>query len=215
MVFEQVCEHIDNCIKANALPDERAHKILAPFNRVNREEALLSNPNPKLSAVLILIYPDYSGAPQTVLMKRNAYKGVHSKQISFPGGKREAHDPSFEHTALREAEEEVNVSRNMIQILGRLSDVYIPPSGFLVKPIVGIATRQPHFLPDAREVETIIETPLSIITAPHAIKQKQVALSESNARVTVPYFDVYGHTVWGATAMMLGELRAILSDFNK
>jgi 8-oxo-dGTP pyrophosphatase MutT (NUDIX family) len=212
MQFDHVLKVIQSHLETGQLPDEKAHRLLAPYQRLTREEALAYNPNPKLSAVLILLYPDKRGVTHTVLMERNAYKGVHSKQISFPGGKCEPDDTSFEFTALRETEEEIGLLRSQIEIIGKLSDVYIPPSGFLVEPFVATCSQQPEFRPDHREVKSILESPIQLFTQKSAIKSKQIRLSNQSIKIEAPYFDVFGHTVWGATAMMLGELRYILNQ---
>tara|TARA_Y100000782_G_C10189462_1_gene269702 strand:+ start:17427 stop:18080 length:654 start_codon:yes stop_codon:yes gene_type:complete len=207
--FDSIVNKVKQALEDGVLPDEIAHQKLSP-NRPSRLDALKANPSPRLSAVLVLLFPDDDGKANTVLMERNTYNGTHSGQVSFPGGKCEDYDDSFASTALREANEEVGTDTSAINVIGKLSDVYIPPSGFLVKPIVGVTTVRPSFVPDPREVQTIIETPLSLITDDNAIRYKKIKFSSSPVKVKAPYFDVHGHTVWGATAMMLSELRELI-----
>ncbi|MEZ4875891.1 MAG: CoA pyrophosphatase, partial [Flavobacteriaceae bacterium] len=134
---------------------------------------------------------------------------VHSAQIGFPGGKVEPEDPSLEHTALREAEEEVGVLRHQVTILKQLTEVYIPPSNFFVYPFLGMAKETPQFLPQDEEVEALVEVPLQeFMNDASRITQ---TLSTSYAKnIQVPAFQLQGHVVWGATAMMLNEVREIL-----
>jgi 8-oxo-dGTP pyrophosphatase MutT (NUDIX family) len=108
------------------LPGEQAQYKMAPLGRPPKELAVYFAKKVKQSAVLILLYPD-DGEIKTVLMERNSYNGVHSKQISFPGGKTEPEDSSFAVTALREFEEEVGVARSEITIVGELTELFIPP----------------------------------------------------------------------------------------
>ncbi|NEQ50703.1 MAG: CoA pyrophosphatase [Leptolyngbya sp. SIO3F4] len=193
------------------LPEETEQLRMAPYNRTARNLALRVNPNPKPSAVLVLIYPHGTEA-HTVLMLRNKYPGVHSGQVSFPGGRQEITDPDLRFTALRETEEEMGVPVQSVEVLGSLSPVYIPPSGFLVTPYVGTVLEAPHFRPDDREVHTLIETPLSLLLRDDIIKSKPIKVGSSGIRIRAPYFDVHGHVVWGATAMILSELKSLLHD---
>lgn len=198
---------------AEPLPGEEAQLIMAPYQRLLRTSALFNNPNPKPSAVLSLIYPALD-KPTTLLMLRNVYKGVHSAQVSFPGGGREEADDSLEQTALRETEEETGVLGRDITIIGKLSPVYIPASGFLVQPYVGYLEKRPVFRPNPKEVSALIETPLHLITEERSIMKKNIQLSNGLIMENTPYFDIQGHTVWGATAMMLGELKMILKEME-
>ena len=82
-----------------------------------------------------------------LLILRNTYKGIHSAQVSFPGGKTEKEDDSYEDTALREAEEETNILKDTVEVLGEITPVYIPPSNFIVQPVIGWTHKQPDFIP--------------------------------------------------------------------
>lgn len=193
------------------LPGEEAQFVMAPYQRALRKTALFANPSPKLSAVLVLIYP-LQGEPHTLLMLRNSYDGVHSGQVSFPGGGKDDIDKTLEDTALREAEEEAGIRRNNVKIIGKLTKVYIPPSKFLVQPYIGFMEERPALKPDKKEVKQLIETPLQLIVDENTIKTKTIRLGNGMLMENTPYFDIYGNTVWGATAMMLGELKEILKQ---
>ena len=206
--FSQLVKHLESSLN-KPLPGVDQHLKLAPYNKTSREIARQVNPNPKQSAVLILVYPK-NNIPHTALMLRNDYKGTHSGQVSFPGGKQEPDDKTLEFTALRETHEEFGVSPEKVDLLGKLTEVYIPPSGFLVNPFVGVVHENLTFNPDPREVKLIIETPLGVLTDPETIKSKKIPVGLSGIKVNAPYFDIQNHVVWGATAMILSELKAIL-----
>ncbi|MCL6260590.1 CoA pyrophosphatase [Aquiflexum sp. TKW24L] len=154
-------------------------------------------------AVLMLFYPD-SNSSFVPFIKRPEYPGVHGGQISFPGGKWEPEDADLSVTALREAEEEIGVYAEKVTVLGKLSDVYIPPSNFLVSPFIGFVSEKPDFRPDATEVERIISCPFPLLIDKEIRKHTQVRGS-SGVSFQAPFFDIENEVVWGATAMMLGE----------
>lgn len=166
----------------------------------------------KVGAVLVVLYPD-NGVIRTVLMKRPDYDGTHSGQISFPGGKWEEGDTDIVATALREAEEEVNIRRDEVMVIGQLTQLYIPPSNFLVHPVVGVLSKAPELIPDLHEVQSIHVPELSYLLRDDIIAEKEIVLS-SGFRMRTPYFEVDGHTVWGATAMIIAELKAVLTDLH-
>ncbi|WP_113922849.1 NUDIX hydrolase [Cognataquiflexum aquatile] len=154
-------------------------------------------------AVLMLFYPEGNGS-FVPFIKRPEYPGVHSGQIAFPGGKWEPEDADLSVTALREAEEEIGVYAEKVTLLGKLSDVYIPPSNFLVSPYIGFIAEKPDFNPQATEVERIISCPLPVLLDKENRKLTQIKGS-SGLSFEAPYFDIENEVVWGATAMMLGE----------
>ena len=193
------------------LPGIDAQLKLAPYARITRKMASELDSAPKLSAVLALVFPK-NNEPHILLTLRNSYKGVHSLQVSFPGGKREDTDTSFEQTALRETEEEVGISPKSIQIIGKLTEVYIPPSRFLVHPFVGVTSTQPIYKPNATEVAEIIECSLSQLLDDDVIKEKDIIVSTTQLKMKTKYFDINGHVVWGATAIMLSELKEIIKQ---
>lgn len=166
----------------------------------------------KVGAVLIALYPD-NGVLRTVLMKRPNYDGTHSGQISFPGGKLEKFDNGIVEAALREAEEEVNIKPSEVKVIGQLTQLYIAPSNFLVYPILGILESRPNFIPDMHEVESIHTPELSFLFGAESVEEKEVLLN-TGFKVHAPCFTVDGHTVWGATAMIISELREVFEGIS-
>jgi 8-oxo-dGTP pyrophosphatase MutT (NUDIX family) len=137
----------------------------------------------------------------------------HKGQISFPGGAVDPDDPSILHTALREACEEVGVCSDNIRILGSLTPIYIPPSDFCVQPYVAYLLHPPQFLPQPEEVAEILE-----VSLPYLLDEKNVVVEEwffDEEVKQVPFFNVYGHKVWGATAVVLSEFVAVLEGLQK
>ena len=127
-----------DCLKKRfkiELPGEEAQFSMAPFSRERIREIPKQNYSPKLSAVLILLFP-HNNSINTVLIQRPEYAGIHSGQIAFPGGKFEDDDIELSRTALRETSEEIGIITENIEIIGSLTDIYITPSNFLVRPFV-------------------------------------------------------------------------------
>lgn len=191
------------------LPGHAHFLALSGYPRPDPKAIEGLRPPPRESAVLALVYPR-GDVLHTLLMRRPTYAGVHSGQVSFPGGRREPHDQGTEDTALREFFEETGAASTSIELLGTLSQVYIPPSRSLVTPYVGFAPMLGEFHPDPREVDALIETPLQRLLEPDVLKRGPVSLPAPAGTREVPYFDIEGHVVWGATAMMLAELRELL-----
>ena len=161
------------------------------------------------SAVLILLYPGEEDAVTTLLIQRPTYNGVHSGQIAFPGGKFEPEDKDLIHTALRESYEEVGFIPEHINILGTLSQLYIPPSQLTLLPVMGYQDFKPQTVLDPLEVSRIIEVSLQEIISPSTFQQQKVNVG--NWSEIVPCFNVRGNIIWGATAMILNELKTILT----
>ncbi len=195
-------------VMGGPLPGHDAFLELSGYKRPDLEAARRADPPPRESAVLVLIYPK-EGLAHTVLMLRPAYDGVHSGQVSFPGGRMEPGDWDLRATALREFAEETG-ARADAELLGALTPVYIPPSRSLVTPYVAVVDSLGAFDPDPREVAELIEAPLSLLLSDGILKRRQQHIAILGRTVEVPYFDVRGHVVWGATAMMIAELRELL-----
>lgn len=190
------------------LPGHDAFLELSGYQRPDLEAALRADPPPRASAVLVLVYGKDEAA-HTLLMKRPAYEGVHSGQMAFPGGRQEPQDPDLLSTALREFQEETGAAPRA-EVLGPLTPVYIPPSRSLVTPYVAIAPHAGPFAPDPHEVDQLVEAPLELLLRPDVLKRRPQHIAILGRTVEIPYFDVQGHVVWGATAMMIAELRQLL-----
>jgi 8-oxo-dGTP pyrophosphatase MutT (NUDIX family) len=203
-------QHIQQQL-ALPLPGECEQMRMAPYNRLSRQVAQKVNPKPKLSAVLILVYEGETEL-ETLLMLRNSYNGTHSAQVSFPGGKKEENDSSLEFTALRETHEEVGITPQTVEVLGKLSELYVPPSGFLIHPYVAICKETPQFIPNPHEVKELIRMPLRFLFESDRCKSGKIPVGISKIKLKVPYYDVHGHIVWGATAMILSELKTIIGS---
>ena len=191
------------------LPGLAAQLKFAPEYRI---ESLRSDPpaNARPAGVLILLYP-HQGQWHFPLMKRVEDGLVHSGQISLPGGSQEAGESSRE-TALREACEEVGAACVDAEVLGELSPIYIPPSNFLVQPVIGAVDARPNFRCDSREVAELIEVPLSQLFDSQVIQREKWELRGMN--IEVPFYKIGPYKVWGATAMILSEFSMVLADLN-
>ncbi|AUC80935.1 CoA pyrophosphatase [Lacinutrix sp. Bg11-31] len=164
--------------------------------------------NARKSAVMALFYPNAEGETYLILILRKTYKGVHSAQVGFPGGKLEANETN-KQAALRETEEEIGVEQNTITVLKELTQMYIPPSNFYVKPFIGIVDKTPEFIKQNTEVEALLEVKLSDFLDEKIITTKTVTLA-NGLKVSVPAYRLNNHLVWGATAMMLSEVKDLL-----
>jgi 8-oxo-dGTP pyrophosphatase MutT (NUDIX family) len=191
------------------LPGHDAFLELSGYKRPDLEAARRADPPPRMSAVLALMYEKQSVA-HALLMLRPEYAGVHSGQVSFPGGRQEEDDADLVATALREFSEETGAASAGIEVLGALTPVYIPPSRSLVTPYIGIAQQAGPFAPDPREVAELIEAPLALLLRDDILKRREQHIAILGRSVEIPYFDVQGRVVWGATAMMLAEMREML-----
>jgi len=163
-------------------------------------------------AVLVLLYEEQYQVKLPLILRESG-GGVHAGQISFPGGKFETDDGELSRTALRETEEEINVPAGDVQLLGKLTDLYIPPSNFLVHPYVGFMNGIPDFIPRPQEVVEVIPLALDELLDDDLLGEKEITLSNGLQLIT-PCFNLNGHTVWGATAMMLSELKKILQEVS-
>jgi 8-oxo-dGTP pyrophosphatase MutT (NUDIX family) len=208
MDFQDFLEYVPKLMEVS-LPAEVAHFKMAPLERMESIKNLkIETKNPKTAAVMMLFYPK-NGVTHLVLIVRNTYQGIHSAQIAFPGGKYETRDEIFENTALRETYEEIGIPPASIEVLRSFTRLYIPPSNFMVHPFLGISKEDLVFVADSNEVADIIELPLSVFMADETIVN--VILSTSYAdNVEVPAFKIEENLVWGATAMMLSELKEVL-----
>lgn len=192
------------------LPGESAHRKLAPLQRINELSKInISERNPQEAGVMAVFYPGHDQATRLVLILRKTYKGVHSNQIGFPGGRVEPEDNDLSETALRETEEEVGIPRESIQIVREMSKLYIPPSNFWVQPYVGLLTKTPQMKAQESEVEKILEVRLTDFLDDSNMVSERLSTSYAQD-IEVPAYRLNGHVVWGATGMMLSEIRELL-----
>ncbi|MBK9732445.1 MAG: CoA pyrophosphatase [Chitinophagaceae bacterium] len=191
------------------LPGETAQFKMAPGRRITMEEYdQLANKNPRPSAVLICLFP-YQENIYTLLMLRPEEQGAHSGQVSFPGGRFETADNDLQTTALREAQEETGMDQRKVEILGALTRLFIPVSNSMVQPYLGYLNEKPLLKKNDAEVKEIIETDIRLIMNP-SLKENAIFKGINNFQIEAPYYNIQGHKVWGATAMMLSELEALL-----
>lgn len=178
-----------------------ARRLVAPAGVVPRE-----------AGVLVLFYGD-EGHLKFPLIVRTSHNpnDRHGGQVSLPGGKREPSDTSLIDTALREAEEEIGVDMKSVQVLGQLSTLYIPVSNFNVFPTVGFVDHKPEWIPQLSEVDRVLEANYADLTHETAVKYTERPLGNGIDLRQVPYFELAGQVVWGATAMILSELRQVIT----
>lgn len=194
------------------LPGEEAHRIMMPDRRPY-------NPKPENkdslrdAAVAILLYPE-NNSIRSVLIKRPTYEGAHSDQIAFPGGKKDTSDPNLIFTSRRECFEEVNLPMEEGLFVGSLTDIYVPVSGFIVRPNVFLLNERPALIPDMREVASIIHFDVKILTDVSTLQSKDMRIRKGMLMKNIPYFNINDHVVWGATAMMLAELRELIQKIK-
>ncbi len=211
MIFQEFEKKIVKIAKMQ-LPGETAQFKMAPMERLAELKRIAYKKNTaKRAGVLVLFYPTIDNKTHLALILRKTYKGVHSAQIGFPGGKFEDSDHTIQETALRETEEEIGVLRNSVSVLKKLTEIYIPPSNFFVQPFLGITTKTPQFNLQEDEVEELIEVPLLHFMDDNIKTIQRLSTSYAN-NIEVPAFMLNNHLVWGATAMMLNEVRELLKE---
>lgn len=203
-------QHIISRIKTSEIGGLDAQFKLAPKIRLKYSDEKINALTPKKAAVTALFYPNNENETCFLLTLRAEYNGTHSSQISFPGGKFDPADHSLQSTALRETYEEVGVKVREISLFKQMTDVYIPPSNFLVTPFLGFLKTPPEFQKN-HEVEELIS-----ISVTDLLKDSSVStttLSTSYAKnMEVPCFILNNYVVWGATAMMLNEIKELLKN---
>ena len=209
MKFELFLNKIDD-VALVQLPGEVSHQKMMPAEWEQLLKDIdFNNFNPKIAAVLMLIYPK-NGVAHLALIKRNSF-GVHSSQIAFPGGKYELYDADFMQTALRETHEEIGVVPDSIKVIRNFTETFIPPSNFMVYPFLGVSTINLKFVLQEDEVAGIVEMPLEILLNDDNVVSTKIDTAYANF-IDVPAFQFNQHMVWGATAMMLSELKDVLKN---
>jgi 8-oxo-dGTP pyrophosphatase MutT (NUDIX family) len=193
------------------LPGLDAQLIMAPAPRLGWDPLKFPD-GARDGAGLLLVYP-HDDTLHMALTVRGAELRNHTGQVSLPGGRVDTGE-SFEAAALREAQEEIGVEPSTVEVLGRLTPLHIPVSGFLLHPIVGYTSMRPAFQRAEWEVARIIEAPVTLLSDPSLVKReiRTRIVKGQSIDVDVPYFDIDGEKVWGATAMVLAEFCAILGS---
>ncbi|MFB9056382.1 NUDIX hydrolase [Mariniflexile ostreae] len=211
MNFDEFLKRISK-IKNIPLPAESSQFKMAPsFRQGVLENQQEVTKNAKSAGVLAFFYPDQDRETHFILILRNTYKGVHSAQVGFPGGKREAQDTSLQDTAVRETFEEIGVPIADMEIVCPLSQIYIPPSNFYVHPFMAISKTTPHFIRQEDEVESILEIPLQQFFDDN-FTIREIVSTSYHVDAEVPAYKLNNHIVWGATAMMLSEIKDLLKE---
>ncbi len=164
------------------------------------------------ASVLALLYPIETSLHLLFIQRTSPKRDRHAGQISFPGGSTEAADNTPAETALRETEEEVGVPRDQVELLGALSQLYIPVSNFLVDPFVGFSAERPSFTLQESEVARTLELPLAEFLTDDARRVGERQLANGMTLPNTPYWGVRGEEIWGATSMMVAELISLLKE---
>lgn len=214
MTIDQIHKILSN----NTLPGKVAQYQMASMSRIiDLDKNELQVPSTaKKAAVLLLLYPKHEEL-HIVFMERGSKYGndKHKGQISFPGGAFEASDKSYKHTALRESEEEIGIKAKDVNVIGTLTDLYIPVSNYHVFPFVAYIDYCPLFVPEQDEVKRIIEIPLSTFLEKNSKQQTTILLETGQLLKDVPCFKVQNDIIWGATSMMLNEFLQLIQLSTK
>lgn len=208
-MFDSFIQQLEKELR-NGLPGENAQLKMAPAYNIQK---LFHPPRtkPVQSAVLILIYKK-NRKKNIILIKRTNKGTHHAGQISLPGGKFDLKDNILQNTALRETFEEIGTPVNDICILGSLSQLYIPPSNFMVTPFVGFVNNSLYLNPSENEVDEIIEVSLNLLFEENT--KATMKINKANFIYNVPCYNINGYQVWGATAMILSEFSEIYKKIN-
>lgn len=186
-------------------PGFEAHQKLSPaYDNKRLRKYYTPSEDAKEAAVMLMLYKQQSQW-NTVFMQRSSQENdKHSGQISFPGGRLEHSDDNLMDCALRETEEELGINRNKIKVLGALSPLFVFASNHLVQPYVGVMDPNVTYEPNKLEVAEVIDAPIGYFLNEKNLKVKDIAVREGVIK-DVPYFDLFGKVLWGATAMILSE----------
>ncbi|MFC2157622.1 NUDIX hydrolase [Acidobacteriota bacterium] len=190
------------------LPGFLAHEDMIPMPRLGHKLVDSADGSCIEAGVLALFYPRENRL-NLVFTRRTDSVSSHQAQISFPGGRREP-DEEFEQTAIRETNEELGVDPESVRILGRLTPLYVPPTNFCIYPVVGFAEERPDFRPSPDEVAEVIEVPVDHLLDKINIQRENWTIRGMD--LEVPFYRFEQHKIWGATAMIVAELLAILRE---
>ena len=194
----------------NYLPGEESQQKM----RVNYDQSIelpFSKNNSTASAVLILLYLE-DNEIRFFLTKRSNELEHHKGQISLPGGTQEENE-ELTHTALRETQEEIGINKTSISIIGSMTPLFVPVTGFMIHPFIGYSSNKLEPTPDPSEVEAIFSVNISDL-----LNETNQTIEKRNIRgydVEVPYFKLNNYEVWGATSMILSEFRDLIKSINE
>lgn len=208
MLFTEFIKNID-LLKKAPLGGIEAQFRLAPSYRKPMEQKRMQAFNPTPASVLIVFYPNKYNKTSFILTKRADYKGHHAKQISFPGGKKELKDTNLTATAIRETYEEIGILIPKTNIIKQLTAVYIPPSNFLVHPFISFVNKPPVFKLNHEVASTLLVSYKDLLD-PHSIHFTEIKSSSGNF-VKTPCYVFNDQIVWGATAMIISELKELFT----
>lgn len=192
-----------------SLPGINSHKLLLPGKRALERNEVEDIASYRDAAVAVICYPN-QGEIHSILIQRPDYTGNHGGQVSFPGGKKDVIDSSLEQTARRETFEEIGWQMGESNLIGGLTELFIPVSKFIVKPHLYFCEEMQQFHPDAREVQEIFQFPVKILKEEKILKYTNIQISSNQLLKDVPYFEINNRIVWGATAIILSELKSML-----
>lgn len=195
---------------AKPIPGASAHLNMVPSGRT--EKYMSPNGSYKKASVHITVF-EKNSEPHLLYIKRASVikDDKHSGQISFPGGQLEDSDLTLEDCALRETNEELGLDISKIERLGPITPIYVYVSNFMVYPFVGIYHGIPKYTLQKSEVDFVIEAPIRDLLSDSIIKIKDIPVRDLVLR-DVPYYDLQGETLWGATAMMTSEFISVLKS---
>jgi len=177
------------------------------------EKYYMPSEEARIAAVMALLHPSDEGLQITLIKRTSHPKDQHSGQISFPGGGKDDSDNSLIECALRETLEETGVASHKIKVLGSLSPLFVYASNNMVYPYVGYHDGIPDYTPDPSEVAEIINVPLTYMLRPEIVSTTELQV-RGFTLPEVPYYDVKGHILWGATAMMMVELLSLWKEIR-
>ena len=197
-------------IKNANLEGEKAHAIYSPpYRNLFSYEQILEK-NPRLAAVNIVFYLKNNEWHFPLIVRTKHEKDKHSGQISFPGGKKEESDLTFQKTAIRETSEEMGIDEHYVRIIREMSPIYIPPSNFYVRPFISYTKKNPKFILQETEAVELIEFPVSSLL--NIIEKPEMMALPSSRGVEVPVINFNNYLIWGATSMILSEFSQLLKN---
>ena len=190
----------------NEYPGNAAHMQMTPY----KKDLVVKAESPRLSAVMILAYEKDENT-EILLLKRSDYQGVHSAQVSFPGGKKDDLDSELSYTAFRELQEETGILGEKIELISALTPMFIPPSNFMVHPFLAITYDLPKINLDKRESQYHFGIRVNELLSDEFLLETDIETSYGKMK-NVPYFNLNNEIIWGATAAILNELKWILKE---